>query len=84
MKIGGSLTTVEDPGAVRTYEIYVYSSDSLTADTTDYTADNTFITADAIPTRTPVILTPTGSLGVVRSGGFFAFQFEAIDFDGDP
>lgn len=84
LKIGGSLTTVEDPGAVRTYEIYVYSSDSLTADTTDFTADNTFITADVIPTRTPVILTPVGSLGTVRSGGFLAFQFEAIDFDGDP
>jgi len=83
LKIGGSLTTVEDPGAIRTYEIFVYSSDSLTADTTDFTADNTFITADAIPTRTPVIITPAGSLGTVRSGGFFAFQFEAIDFDGD-
>lgn len=83
LKIGGSLTTVEDPGATRTYEIFVYSSDSLTADTTDFTADNTFITADAIPTRTPIVLTPTGTLGTVRSGGFYAFQFQAIDFDGD-
>lgn len=84
LKIGGTLTTVEDPGAIRTYEIYVYSSDSLTADTTDFTADNTFITADVVPTRTPVLLTPPGSLGTVRSDNFYAFQFEAVDFDGDP
>ena len=83
LKIGGTLTTVEDPGAIRTFEIFVYSSDSLTADTTDFTADNTFITADSSPTRTPVLLTPPGSLGTVRSNGFYAFRFEAIDFDGD-
>jgi hypothetical protein len=40
---------------VRTYEIYVYSKDSMSADTTDFTADNTFITADVVPTRTPVL-----------------------------
>jgi len=69
---------------LRTFSIFVYSKDSMTADTTDFTADNTFITADVTPDRTPVLLTPVGSLGEVRANNFYAFQFEAIDFDGDP
>lgn len=69
---------------VRTFEIYVYSKDSMSADTTDFTADNTWITGDVVPTRTPVLLTPAGSLGVVRADNFYAFKFDAIDFDGDP
>ena len=69
---------------VRAFEIFVYSKDSMSADTTDFTADNTFITADTVPTRTPVLLTPPGDLGTVRADNFYAFRFEAIDFDGDP
>ena len=69
---------------VRTFEIFVYSKDSMSADTTDFTADNTFITADVVPTRTPVLLTPPGDLGRVRADNFYAFKFDAIDFDGDP
>jgi len=83
LKIGGTLTTVDDPGAIRTYEIFVFGSSTFLTSTTDYTADNTVITADVSPVRIPVLLTPTGSLGSVRSGGFYAFRFEAIDFDGD-
>ena len=70
--------------AVRTFEIFVYSKDSMSADTTDFTADNTFITADVVPGRTPILLTPEGDLGRVRADNFFAFQFRALDFDGDP
>ena len=69
---------------LRSFEIYVYSKDSMSADTTDFTADNTFITADVVPTRTPVLLNVPGSLGQVRSDNFYAYRFEAIDFDGDP
>ena len=69
---------------LRVFEIYVYSKDSMSADTTDFTADNTFITADVVPTRTPVLLTPAGSIGQTRSDNFYAFKFNAIDFDGDP
>lgn len=70
---------------VRSFEIYVYSKDSMSADTTDFTADNTFITADVVPTRTPVLLTPVpGSLGRIRTDNFYAVKFTAIDFDGDP
>jgi hypothetical protein len=69
---------------VRVFEIFVYSKDSMSADTTDFTADNTFITADVVPTRTPILLNPTGSIGQVRSDNFYAFRFIAEDFDGDP
>jgi len=69
---------------IRSFEIFVYSKDSMSADTTDFTADNTFITADVVPTRTPVLLTQPGSLGRVRSDNFYALRFEAVDFDGDP
>jgi hypothetical protein len=69
---------------IRVFEIFVYSKDSMSADTTDFTADNTFITADVVPTRTPVLLNPTGSLGQVRSDNFYAYKFTAEDFDGDP
>lgn len=68
---------------IRTYEIFVYAKNSMSADTTDFTADNTFITADIVPSRTPILLTPTGALGTIRSDNYFAFRFEAIDFDGD-
>lgn len=68
---------------LRTFTITVYSRDSLTADTTDFTADNTFITADVTPVRTPILLTPPGDLGRVRSDNFYAFKFDGIDLDGD-
>lgn len=68
---------------LRTFEIFVYSRDSMTADNTEQTADNSFITADVITARTPIILTPTGDLGTVRADNYFATRFEAVDFDGD-
>lgn len=67
----------------RTFEIFVYSKNSMSADTTDFTADNTFITADIIPTRTPILLNPPGDLGRIRADNYFAYKFNAIDFDGD-
>jgi hypothetical protein len=74
-KIGGT--------SLRTFSIFVWSRNSLTADNTIITADNTFITADGSPVRPPILLTPQGSIGSVRSDNFFAFQFEGIDIDGD-
>jgi hypothetical protein len=68
---------------VRTFNIAVYSRNSLTADNTTITADNTFITADGTPVRIPIITTPEGSIGVTRSDNFFAFQFIGMDLDGD-
>lgn len=69
---------------VRVFEIFVYSKDSMSADTVDFTADNTFITADVSPVRVPLLLTPPGDLGRVRADNFYAFKFDGIDFDGDP
>jgi hypothetical protein len=68
---------------VRNFEIFVYAKDTMTADNTNETSDNTFITADVTPARIPLILTPEGDLGIVRADNFYAFQFNAIDFDGD-
>lgn len=68
---------------IRTYEIFVYSKDSMTADTTDFTADNAFITADIVPGRTPVLLTRSLDFGRVRADNYFTYKFDAVDFDGD-
>ena len=65
----------------RTFDILVYALDTMTADNTFITADNTFITADVTPQVPPIITTPVGSIGSVRSDNFFAFQFTGIDFN---
>jgi hypothetical protein len=74
-KVGGT--------SLRTFSIFVWSRNSLTADNTVITADNTFITADGSPVRAPILLNPQGSIGTVRNDNFFAYQFNGIDLDGD-
>jgi hypothetical protein len=74
-KVGGS--------SLRTFSIFVWSRNSLTADNTVITADNTFVTADGSPIRAPILLNPQGTIGTVRSDNFFAYQFNGIDLDGD-
>jgi hypothetical protein len=69
---------------LRTFSIFVWSRNSLTADNTTITADNTFITADGSPIRIPIILNPQGSIGETRNDNFYAYQFNGIDLDGDP
>ena len=66
---------------VRTFEIGVTARSTLAADTTDITADNTYITADETTTHVPILLNPEGSIGTARADNFYAYQFEAIDFD---
>jgi len=68
---------------LRTFVIFVYARNTMTADNTQITADNTFITADVSPQRPPILLTPAGSIGTVRNDNFFAFQFIGLDLDGD-
>jgi hypothetical protein len=68
---------------VRTFSILVYARSTMTADNTFITADNTFITADASPLQPPIITTPQGSIGSVRSDNFYAFQFTGLDFAGN-
>jgi hypothetical protein len=68
--------------SLRTFTIYVYNREDLTADTTTITADNTFVTADETTERAPFLLNafPT-SLGTVRSDNYFAYQFRGDDYD---
>ena len=68
---------------VRTFNILVYARSLMTADNTFVTADNTFITADISPVQSPIIITPTGSIGSTRSDNFYAFQFVGLDFGGN-
>jgi len=68
---------------LRSFSIQVYARNLFTADTTSITADNTFVTADVNPIQTPVITTPQGSIGTILSDNYFAFQFQAFDFNGD-
>jgi hypothetical protein len=68
---------------LRTFSIFVYSKNSMTADNTTITADNTFITADVSPVRVPILLNPQGSIGTVRNDNFFAYKFNGLDLDGD-
>ena len=70
--------------SIRTFEIYVVSRSSLTADTIEFTTDNTFITADETPFYTPFLVNAEPSnLGTVRSDNFWAYQFIGLDFDDD-
>jgi len=76
---------------LRTFSMFVVSRDSLTADTTDFTADNDVLTADLSPQRTPLITNypaadppyAAGYIGLFRHDNFFAYQFEGLDLDGD-
>jgi hypothetical protein len=68
--------------SLRTFTIYVYNRNDLTADTTTITGDNTFVTADENLERAPFLLNAEPSdLGRVRSDNYFAYQFRANDYD---
>jgi len=67
---------------LRSYSITILNRASLTADTIEFTSDNTFITADGSPVVPPILLTPQGSIGRVRSDNFYAFKFDAYDCAG--
>jgi hypothetical protein len=68
---------------LRTFTIYIYSKNSLTADSTLITADNTFVTADVTPVRPPIITNPQGNIGTARNDNWFAYRFNGLDLDGD-
>ena len=68
--------------SLRTFTIYVYNRNDLTADTTTITGDNTFVTADENLERAPFLINAEPSdLGRVRSDNYFAYQFRANDYD---
>ena len=79
---------------LRTFSMFVISRDSLTADTTDFTADSMVLTADLSPQRTPYITNypsaivgppavAEGTIGTFRHDNFFAYQLIGFDCDGD-
>jgi len=69
---------------VRVFDIFVYAKSDMQASVTTITADNTWLTADVTPDRVPVLLNEPGFIGRYRSDNWFAYKFDAIDFDGDP
>jgi len=69
---------------VATYTIEVLSKDSMTADTTDFTADHSdLITADTDNKRMPVLLNPPSDLGTLLHDNYFTYKFNGWDPDGD-
>lgn len=69
---------------IRTFEIFVYAIDAMSADNTNLTGDNTFVTADVFPERNPILTTVETDLGTIRANNYHAFKFDAIDFDNEP
>lgn len=69
---------------LRTFYMFVYTRQSLTADTTVITADNTYITADETNVMSPFIANADPSnLGLYRSDNYFAYQFIGENYSGD-
>ena len=68
---------------LRTFGMFVRSKDDLTMDSDQISCDQTYLTADDAAVRTPMLLTKSGSIGVIRHSNFFAYKFDAVDYDGD-
>jgi hypothetical protein len=68
---------------VKQYSIQVVSKVGYTADTDLITADDTYLTADGDNNYKPVMLTPAGSIGLIREQDRFNFQFTAFEPQGD-
>lgn len=67
-----------------TYTIFVYDREALTADTDQITADNDdVITADDSNLYSPILYTEPGRIANVTADNNFAYQFDAIDLNGD-
>ena len=67
---------------LRTFDIFVYSRDQMTADDAALIDNNTFITTDETPERAPFIKNSEPSnLGIYRSENYFAYQFIGQDYD---
>ena len=67
---------------LRTFTMFVYARNEMTADTTQITADNTTVTADETTDRAPFLTNATPSdLGSVRSDNYYVHQFIGDDYD---
>lgn len=67
---------------IRTFEIYVYNRNDITADNDQITADDTAVTADETTERQPFLVNAVPSdLGVIRGDNYFAYRFIGQDYD---
>lgn len=67
---------------LRTFSIYVYSRNQMSADDAALIDNNTFITADQGTERAPFLVNELPSnLGLYRSQNYFAYQFVGEDYD---
>ena len=67
---------------LRTFSMFVWSTNVFTADTTLITADDTYLTASISNVQIPVLLNTQGSVGSQRNNTFFAYQFVGESVDG--
>lgn len=67
----------------RTFTMFVWSTSTFVASTTEITADNTYLTASISSVPGPILLNTPGSIGTTRSNSFFAYQFIGQDANGD-
>lgn len=68
---------------LRTFSIYVWSTQTFSADTTLITADDTELPASISSVNTPVMTNTPGSIGTARSNTYFAYQFIGKNVTGD-
>ena len=67
---------------LRTFTMFVYARNEMTADTTQITADNTQVTTDETNNRAPFLTNASPSdLGRIRSNNYFAYEFLGNDYD---
>lgn len=67
---------------IRSFEIFVYNREDLTADYTLITADNATVTADETTERQPFLVNAEPSdLGIIRGDNYFAYRFIGQDYD---
>lgn len=79
-----SVTDTKDTVSKK-YRIEVYAHNDIRADNIAISADSTRIYADSTQDRPPILLTKDlGESKTVNSGGYFAFKFDAVDYDISP
>jgi len=78
--------TISDGKAIdkRRYVITIISHNNLRTDNVDVTTDYDVITTDNDEKRPPVLLSETlGTYATYKSDNYFAFKFDAVDYDED-
>ena len=69
---------------LRSFNIFVYSRDQMTADDSVLIDNNTYITADETNLRAPFLVNSNYYLGDFRSNNYFAYQFIGENYNPVP